>query len=119
MGLRSSKQIDPHLEWAQHTALFILLEKWIPEFITVYGDIGEKHHCSYAEFISGLIEYVRSIKHYEFPNNLCMETLIWMTDDILYGVYPKTILKKGMTMGASGKHDVYTYLSGVRLKTMP
>lgn len=98
--------------------VYLLLRQWIPEYITVYADLGEKHHCAYTEFIGGLIEYAQRVKHYGFPNEMRMGTLIWMTDTILEAIYPKTITKKG-TWGASGSHDMYHYLTGIRMKAMP
>lgn len=99
--------------------MYMLLRKWIPEYIDIYMEMDDKYQCSYTGFLGGLIEYMRSVKHYVFPEGLCINTLIWMTDDVLRAIYPKSILKKGTLKGLGPSEDVYAYLSGCRLKTLP
>jgi hypothetical protein len=94
--------------------VYLLLRKWIPEFIDTYGEIDEKYYCPYDLFLAGIVEYIYSVKHDKKAlSHLPEQTLILLTDQVLCAIYSSVIHRKGVLKKNGG------YLHGLHLKRMP
>jgi len=95
--------------------LYPLVKKWLPEYITYYGDLETKYYCPFGLFMGGFVEYMVIVKKYPLDTEIRMklDILEYMVLDVLKSIYPDTINVKG------GKNIETRYLTGIRLKQMP
>ena len=118
MGLCVSKPFQDEL--------YPLVKKWLPEYITYYGDIDPKYYCPFGVFLGGFVEYIAVIQKYRLDGRMHLDLrfLEYMVMDVLSAIYPNIVVKGGCGGGGVkrvGKDNKIEtrYMSGIRMKCLP